>query len=147
MQEAAIIPKLQTDLLIDGQKLAAIKSSITYLETTHVPNYEFDTLKNRVTALEQQVTELKSTNEAVFKRLCALENRGNEDPATATGASGRVYRVGDVLIVPEMGTGTVVEVDPLDSAVPVRIEFEDTEFGLTWVDAADLDGAFKLDKN
>lgn len=74
LPETAFIPKLQTDLRIDGQKLASIESSVSYIETTYVPNYEFDALKTCVTALEQQVTELKSTNEAVFKRLCDLED-------------------------------------------------------------------------
>lgn len=49
-------------------------SPVIPLDDATTPNCEVEVLKNRVTALEQQVTELKSTNEAVFKRLCDLEN-------------------------------------------------------------------------
>lgn len=144
LPETAFIPKLETDLLIDGQKLAEMETKVDYLMTTHVEKYETENLKSRVTALEQQVTELKSTNEAVFKRLCLLENRDNDEPATATGASGRVYRVGDVLIVPKWGTGTVVDVDPDDPAMPVNIAFDDS---VSWVHDVELNDAFKLEKN
>lgn len=34
LPEAANMPKLQTDLRIDGQKLASIESSVSYIETT-----------------------------------------------------------------------------------------------------------------
>lgn len=61
-------------LFLDGTKIAALESSVTYLETTHVANYEFDTLKREVELLKDQVTTLNLTNEAVFKRLCDLED-------------------------------------------------------------------------
>lgn len=96
-------------------------------------------LEAKVETFTNDIADLRSDNVAIFERLCELENAMAK---SATGASGRVYRVGDSVTIKGMGLGKIVEVDPLDEQAPVRVAFEDEGLGLQWVNDVYFEGSF-----